>query len=100
MTRPERSRSTMFLTLPVISVEFGMITVARSKVSISVERTLMRRTVPSSAPTTIQSPTRIGRSASRIRPETKLLTIDWRPKPIPTERAPATIAILARSSPE
>ena len=51
-------------------------TLARSKVSISVARTLMRRTKPSSPLTTIWSPTRIGRSASRIRPETKFETID------------------------
>ena len=46
----------------------------------------MRRTLPCSLPTTIQSPTLIRRSMSRMSPETKLLTIDCRPKPMPAER--------------
>ena len=56
-------------------------------------------TLPCSLPTTTQSPTLIGRSMSRIRPETKLLTIDCRPKPMPTERAPATMARFVMSKP-
>ena len=44
MTRPVRSLRTRFLTTPEIRLEFGTITVERSKVSISVARTLMRRT--------------------------------------------------------
>ncbi len=44
MTRPVRSLRTRFLTTPEIRFEFGTITVERSKVSISVARTLMRRT--------------------------------------------------------
>ena len=83
----------------MISSELGMIRLARSKVSISVARTLMRRTMPCWSPTTIQSPTLIGRSTSRIRPETKLLTIDCRPKPMPTDSAPATMARLVMSRP-
>src|SRR2546427_3401565 len=35
------------------------------------------------------SPTRIGRSKSRISPETKLFTMLCRPKPRPTPKAPA-----------
>src|SRR5215207_7855616 len=54
---------------------------------------------PSPSPTTTRSPTRIGRSHRRIRPETKLFTIDCRPKPIPTESAPATMAIRSRLRP-
>ena len=88
-----------FFTTPVMNSELGMITVARSKVSISVARTLMRRTQPSSLFTTTQSPTRIGRSASRISPETKFDTTDCRPKPMPTDSAPATSAIFCRSMP-
>ncbi len=38
------------------SSEFGTMRLARSKVSISVERTEMRLTVPCSPPTTTQSP--------------------------------------------
>ena len=92
-------RWVQFFTTPVMSSEFGMITLALSKVSISVARTLMRRTWPSSPLTTIWSPTRIGRSASRIRPDTKFETIDCRPKPMPTESAPATSAIFCGSMP-
>ena len=46
------------------------------RVSISVERTLIFLTMPSPELVTIQSPTLIGRSKSRMRPDTKLLTID------------------------
>ncbi len=44
-------------------------------------------------------PTLIPRSQSRIRPDRKLLTIDCNPNPIPTERAPATIARFWKFSP-
>src|SRR5262245_26559561 len=74
--------------------EFGMITLARSKVSISVARTRTRRTHPSSPLTTIESPTRIGRSVSRMRPDTKFDTMDCSPNPIPTESAPAINVIF------
>jgi hypothetical protein len=40
-------------------------------------------------PASTVSPTWIGRSKSRISPETKLLTMLCRPKPIPTPNAPA-----------
>ena len=99
MTRPVRSPRTRFLTTPEIRFEFGTITAERSKVWISVERTEMRFTMPSESPITTWSPTRIGRSQSRSRPETKLLTIDCRPKPIPTESAPATIVSFSRLRP-
>jgi len=45
------------------------------------------------------SPTRIGRSKSRISPETKLFTMLYRPKPIPTPNAPAMMVTFVRSSP-
>ena len=97
--RPRRSAWVRFFTTSEIRLEFGTMTVARSNVSISVERTLIRFTMPSPPVRITQSPTLIGRSASRIRPETKLLTIDCRPKPMPTPRAPATSARLEKSSP-
>ena len=77
----------------------AMITLERSRVSISVARTWMRRTRPSSPLTLMMSPTRIGRSASRIRPETKFDTTDCRPKPIPIDKAPATSVIFWKSTP-
>ena len=89
----------MLVTWPAISSEFGTISVARSKVSISVARTAILRTVPCLPPTSIQSPALIGRSTSRMIPETKLETTVWRPKPMPTDRAPATMARLDRSIP-
>ncbi len=49
--RVARSVWTRLVTVPDISVEFGMMMVERSAVRISVERTLMRRTVPESVPT-------------------------------------------------
>ena len=42
-TRPDRSLRTRLVTTPETRFEFGMMTWARSKVSISLERTLMRR---------------------------------------------------------
>src|SRR5262249_16418190 len=93
------SRRVQFFTFSVMKQEFGMRTRARSEVSISVERTLILRTWPSSPPTTTKSPTLIGRSARRIRPDTKLLTTLCRPKPIPTENARARMARLERLKP-
>jgi hypothetical protein len=43
--------------------------------------------------------TRIGRSVSRIRPDTIFDTIDWSPNPMPTASAPAIKAIFCRSKP-
>ena len=74
-------------------------TFCRSSVSISVERMLIVFTVPSTPPTVTKSPLLIGRSKSRMSPETKLLTMFWRPKPMPTLRAPMTIASFVRSRP-
>ena len=45
-TRPSTLRCVQLRTRPEISSEFGTIRLARSKVSISVERTEMRRTLP------------------------------------------------------
>ena len=74
-TRPDFDLKVQLPTWELMSSEFGTMIDWRWKVSISVALTLMRLTVPSAAPTTIQSPTLIGRSTSRIRPETKLLTM-------------------------
>ena len=70
-TRPLGAPWVTFLTLLVMKSEFGTIRVERSNSSISVERTEMRRTLPWSVPITTQSPILIGRSASRMTPETK-----------------------------
>ena len=86
-------------TLPSISCELGRISEDLSKVSISVARTEMRFTMPWSPPTKIQSPTLIGRSSIRITPDTKLEKMVCRPKPMPTDRAPKTMARLERSIP-
>ena len=98
-TRPIVLLCVQFVTALAINSAFGTITDARSKVSISVERTLMRLTMPSPDDVTIQSPTLIGRSKSKISPETKLLTMLCRPKPMPTESAPAIIAKFERLKP-
>ena len=70
-----------------------------SKVSIRVERTEMSLTKPWVPPTSIQSPSLIGRSISRMIPETKFCTMFCRPKPMPTDSAPATRASEERSMP-
>ena len=96
-TRPNGLERVTLRTVLVMNSEFGTITVERSLIWISVARTLMRRMSPSTPPSETQSPTWTGRSASRIRPDTKFCTMACRPKPIPTDKA---LAIQAtRSSP-
>ena len=77
----------------------GTMTWVRWKVSISVARMLMRRTKPSWPATITQSPALIGRSTSRMTPEITLLAMFCRPRPMPTESAPSTIARLVKSTP-
>ena len=77
----------------------GTITFERSNVSITVERTEIRSIVPETPPTSIQSPSLTGRSISRMMPETKFDTMFCKPKPMPTDRAPATMARPERSMP-
>ena len=79
--------------------ELGISTLAPLKVATSVERTLIRLTMPSLSLTTTQSPSLIGRSISTIRPQTKLLMTVCKPKPIPTDSAPATTVRPVRSRP-
>ena len=98
-TRPSLLRCVQLPTALLISCEFGRITLWRWNVSISVARTLIFLTVPETSPATIQSPALNGRSASRIRPETKFETMFCRPKPMPSDRPPATSAKFERSMP-
>jgi hypothetical protein len=57
-------------------------------VRTTLERMPIRRTLPMIPPASMASPTWIGRSKSRISPETKLFTRLCRPNPIPdAERA-------------
>ena len=74
-------------------------TSARLKVCTSVDRTLIFLTNPSVLPVEIQSPVLMGRSSSRMMPETKLLTMFCRPNPMPTDSAPATMAMLVKLTP-
>lgn len=92
-TRPWALPSVMLRTVLVMNSELGTITVERSPSWISVARTFTRRTSPSVSPSTTQSPTFTGRSASRIRPEMKFCTMACRPKPMPTDSALATQAM-------
>ncbi|KAG1329696.1 hypothetical protein G6F61_015062 [Rhizopus arrhizus] len=54
---------------------------------------------PSTPPSDTQSPTLTGRSASRIRPDTKFCTTACKPKPIPTDSALAIHATRSRPMP-
>ncbi len=83
----------------VISSELGTIRVDLSPTWISVERTEMRRMSPSWSPIFTQSPIFTGRSASRIRPETKFWVIACRPKPMPTDSALASSASFSNPMP-
>ncbi len=83
----------------VIRLELGTITVERSEVRISVARTRMSITSPSTPETFTQSPTFTGRSISRMIPATKFWTICCRPKPMPTDSALAIRAICWKPRP-
>ncbi|MNX72820.1 hypothetical protein D3C86_1041880 [compost metagenome] len=98
-TRPSALASVMLRTVLVMNSEFGTISVERSPSWISVARTLMRRTSPSVVPSTTQSPTFTGCSASRISPEMKFCTMACRPKPMPTDSALATHAMRSMPMP-
>ena len=97
--RASRLRWVQLPTEALISSEFGRITICRWNVSICVARTEIFLTMPLVPPATIQSPTLNGRSASRIRPETKFWTMFCKPKPMPSDRPPATSARLDRLMP-
>ncbi len=99
MIRPVRLNRVQLVTLPVTRSEFGTITSERSQVWIRVALTEIDFTIPCEPPTSIQSPSLTGRSTSRITPETKFDTTFCRPKPMPTDSAPATIASPDRSIP-
>ena len=82
-----------------MSDPFGTITSEPSAVRIMLARMPMRRTSPTLPPTSMTSPILIGRSKSRIRPDTKLLITFCSPNPIPTLKAPARIVIFVKSIP-
>jgi hypothetical protein len=99
MARPTVLPRVQFVTVPEMKSALGTITSVRSKVSIRVERTEMSFTIPMLPFTSIQSPSEMGRSISRMMPETKLLTTFCRPKPIPTDSAPTRTPSAVRSIP-
>ena len=96
-TRRILSLSVQLTRLPVMNSRLGTIMLWLSPLMIVVARMLMRSTLPVVPATVTTSPMRIGRSSSRMMPQTKLETISWRPKPSPTPRAARTTPILARS---
>jgi len=75
-----------FFTFPVINFECGVMMRCLSKVSIRVERTAIFLTMPEYSPTSIQSPSFIGRSINRTMSLVKFSTTDCRPKPSPTDK--------------
>src|SRR6516225_30459 len=68
-----------------------------SAVRMTLARMPMRLTSPTLPPTSMTSPTLMGRSKSRIRPDTKLLITFCNPNPMPTVNAPARIVTFAKS---
>ena len=76
---------------------FGTIMLWLSPLMIVVARMLIRSTLPVVPATVTTSPIRIGRSSSRMMPQTKLETISWRPKPSPTPRAASDHADLGHA---
>jgi len=94
-----RSRCDQFTILPAISSELGTKSMALSKVRIMVLRILTFRTCPQVSPIWMMSLASMERPNSRIRPDTKLLTMFCNPRPMPTDRPPATTARLVREIP-
>ena len=89
VSRMLRSPKVQLVTWLAIRSPLGTTISARSKVWIVVARNpkfITRPCWPSLS--WITSPTLMGRSNSRISPETKLLTMACMPKPMPTPRAP------------
>ena len=72
---------------PVMNSLLGTTNSWRFQLVIVVARMRMRETTPLTSPTVTISPTRIGRSASKMTPLTKLATTSCNPKPSPTLRA-------------
>ncbi|EKD60235.1 MAG: hypothetical protein ACD_54C00865G0001 [uncultured bacterium] len=97
--RPDMLKRVQFVTRPEIRSEFGTITSDLSKVWMRVDRTEIDLTMPCVVPTSIQSPSLTGRSISRMMPDTKFDTTACKPKPMPTDNAPATMARPERSIP-
>src|SRR6478672_493240 len=83
-----------------MSDPFGTMTSEPSAVRMTLARMPMRLTSPTLPPTSMTSPTFIGRSKSRISPDTKLLITFCNPNPIPTLNAPARIVTFVKSIPE
>ena len=107
-TRCTVSASDQLTSWLVISSLFGTTSFLRSNAVINVARIRIFETVPETPPTVTVSPTRIGRSNSRIRPETKFAKISWSPKPSPRPTAatshctfdhPIPIALKASTPP-
>jgi hypothetical protein len=87
ITRSVLFDSVQLRSRPVMNSLFGTTSSLRSKSTMVVARIRTRDTVPVASPTVTMSPTRIGRSRSRMIPETKFATISCSPKPSPTPRA-------------
>ena len=82
--RPARrlSESVQLVTLSEMSMPLGTMTSAPSNVRITLARMPIRLMVPDVSDTSIVSPTSIGRSNRRIKPDTKSLTTFCKPNPI------------------
>ena len=87
------------VSLPDRNSALGTKMTALSNVSTCVDRILMRRTMPLTPPTSITSPSRRVCPKMTRSPLTKLLMMFWRPKPMPTDKPPATTAMLVRLNP-
>ena len=99
MTRRLRSESVQLITRAEMKSPFGTITSAPSKVRTLLARMPIVVTMPKRSSSWTRSPTRIGRSKSRITPETKLLTTFWSPKPMPTPNALSIRVTRSREKP-
>ncbi|MNT83708.1 hypothetical protein D3C72_2236160 [compost metagenome] len=82
-----------------MKVLLGMTISWLSKSSTVVARVRIRVTVPVCWLMVMMSPTRKGRSTSRMSPETKLAKISCRPKPRPTVSAAAIHCSWLQRSP-
>jgi hypothetical protein len=83
-----------------INFPLGIIISPPLALRMMLARMPIRSTIPDESSIWMMSPILIGRSKSRISPETKLLKMFCSPKPTPTLKAPANIVNRVISKPK
>ncbi len=99
MTRISEFDRVQLVNESEISWELGTMRSNSSNVFMRIDRMPIWLTTPELVPTVTMSPIRSGRSTRSTRPEMKLLTMFWSPKPMPTPREAAKTVRVVTSKP-